>query len=1131
MADNNFNHRYNNYHKHDHISNIYSPDTNTHAEEYIKKCVEYGHTNYFTTNHGSMGDIFEAKTLCDKYGLKCLAGLEGYIVPDPLEKDKANYHIIIIPRTDRARKKVNVISSRANIEGYYYKPRIFLEDLLHLDKDDVYITTACVAGLLRDESSIEKILLPLYSHFGENVLLEVQNHNDPTQKEINKKALALHEELGLRLIAANDSHYVDQSGQKERLELLRGKHINYGDEDTYILDFPDYETMFKRFQLQGILSDVEIKEAIENTLLFDECEEICIDKSIKMPTIYPDLSLDERVTLLKNIINERFSIIKKKENITGEELNKYIEGIRYEMKTIEDTNNEIHTADYFLFNEKNVDLAVNKYGGVLTRGGRGSCGSFYINRILGMTQLDRFKINLPMFPDRFASTARLLENRSLPDIDYNVKEQEPFVKASRELLGEHGCYPMIAYGTMQLGEAFRNVCRSRDIPFSTFNEIAKNIERYCEDKEWKPIIDEANKYVGTIVSASVHPCAHILSDKNLIEEYGVVRIGENICVMITSSEADEYKVLKNDYLIVTVWKLIDETFKEIGTPIIDAKELLDSIKDDKRVWDLFKNGITCTLNQVDSDNGMQQAKRYGISSFEDGAFIAAAIRPSFDSWREGFLNRTEYTTGSKDLDRVLSMTRHYILFQENLMQYFDWLGVTPAESIGLIKKISKKKIKQEDFDNLETRLKENWIKNTGSVDKFAETWAMIQSCIAYGFCSAHAAATSLDMCYGAYLKVNYPYEYYSVCFNNYADDAVRTAKLRKELAYFDITLSSVKFRYSRAMYSYDKSQKTIYKGMGSIKFLNNKVSEELYQLGRNQYEDFVDLLYDMKEKTSLNTRQLDILIKLDFFEEFGDINILLDICEKFNLLYGKQQIKKDTAVEHKIPEEYLRKYSKCETFYRVDEIDYIEYLRNKGITDVEKELFDCLKYKYKTDVVTGEKVKILNGYSFPKIFNKYNISEEDKKKYATKTVTGKFIDIDSKGLLKDLLRNSKVEACTLPQRIRYQIEHLGYVEYMRPELDARYIAVLNLDTTYSPKFQAYCLKNGQLCDMKIHSRINRKDKHTRVSYKELPIKDGDILYMVRCDKEPRKRKVGDEWQTVPDEYVWWLNDYRKVDVI
>ena len=225
-----------------------------------------------------------------------------------------------------------------------------------------------------------------------------------------------------------------------------------------------------------------------------------------MPTIYPDLTLDQRVELLEDEVWKRFDKIIVDDDITEEELPKYKEGIEYELKIIRDTNDEIHTADYFLFNEKNVDIAVNKYGGVLTRGGRGSAGSFYVNRILGMTQLDRFRINLPIFPDRFASTARLISNRAIPDIDYNVVAQEPFVKASRELLGEHGCYPMIAYGTMQLAEAFRNVCRSKGLDYDEFNEIGKNIENYIDDPKWKPIIDEAQHYVGTIVSASVHPC-------------------------------------------------------------------------------------------------------------------------------------------------------------------------------------------------------------------------------------------------------------------------------------------------------------------------------------------------------------------------------------------------------------------------------------------------------------------------------------------------------------------------------------------------------------------------------------------------------------------------------------------------
>lgn len=893
--------KYNNYHKHDHLSNIFSPDCNVKAEDYIKKCIEYGHINYFTTNHGSFGDIFEARTLCDKYGLRCIAGIEGYIVPNPLEKDKSNYHIIIIPKTDVARKKMNYVSTHANADGFYYRPRLFLQDLLDLEPNDIFITTACIAGLLKDEKAYKNIFLPLVKHFGNNVLLEVQSHTHPSQIAINQRALKLHHKFGLRLIAANDSHYIDEKGREERLQLLHGKGVTHDDEDTFILDFPTDEEMFNRFQKQNVLSENDIETAIQNTLVFDDCEEILLDHNIKMPTIYSELTPSERVKELKSIINQRFKAIVKEEKINGEEYQKYKEGIRYEMNIIEQTNEAVHSADYFLFNTKNVDLAVNKYGGVLTRGGRGSCASFYINRILGITQLDRFKIELPIFPDRFMSVARCVENRSLPDIDYNCKEQQPFINASRELLGEHGCYPMYAPGTMQLSEAFRNVCRSKELPYDSYNTVAKDIEKYVDDPKWKDIIEETNIYIGTIISASVHPCAFALDNKDLRYEYGLTRIGDNLCVLVTSSEADEYKILKNDYLIVSVWKLIDETFKLIGKPIIPASQLLIEIKNDQRIWDLFKNGITCTLNQVDSDNGTRQAKEYGISSFEEGALIAAAIRPSFDSWRDKFLSHSEYSTGSEALDQVLSMTQHYILFQENLMQYFDWLGVSPAESISLIKKISKKKIKPEDFQNLEERIKKQWVVNTGSDKMFSETWSMIQSCMSYGFASPHAAATSLDMCYGAYLKINYPYEYYTVCFNNYAGDDIKTNKLIKELNYFGIKLSGITFGFSQGDFSFNKETRTIYRGLASIKYISKQVADELYTLKDTNYQSFVDLLTDINQKTTCNSKQLDILIRLNYFHNFGHVNYLLKVVEYYVKFYGRKQIALEQLYQFPLP--------------------------------------------------------------------------------------------------------------------------------------------------------------------------------------------------------------------------------------
>ena len=1129
--------RYNNYHKHDHISNLFGGvgDSNVKQKEYIDRCIELGHTNYFTTEHGVFGDIFEAFDLCKNNNLRCLPGLEGYIVVDnnPELKDKSNYHIMIIPITDKARKKCNYYNSLAHMQGFYYKPRWSLEYLLQFDKEDLYITSACCAGLLRDTDGINNILMPLIKHFGDHVLLEVQNHAFDIQRDINKTAIKIAEAEGLKLCAANDSHYIYPWQAQERHDLMVGKRQLDGkpdayimSEDDFILDFPDYDEFFKRFEKQGVLSEQQIEDAIENTLIFDNIEEVQLDYEIKMPNIYPDVPLDDRMKMLEDLVWEKFEETKVKEHISEEDLPRYIDGINYELQIIRDTNEQIHTCDYFLFNTRNVDLAVNKYGGILTRGGRGSCASFYTNKLLGMTQLDRFKINLPIFPDRFASTARLLDNRALPDIDMNVETQEPFVKASKELLGENGCFPMVAYGTMQEGEAFRNVCRSHGLQFDEFNEVAKNLDAYREDKQWKPLIEEAQHYVGTIVSASVHPCAHILSDKDLLYEYGVARFGDFICVMITSSEADQFKVLKNDYLVVTVWKLIHETFEEIGVPIIDAQDLLENIKDDKRIWDLFKNGITCTLNQVDSDNGMQQAKKYEIKSFEDGALLAAAIRPSFDAWRPKFLNHENYSTGSEDLDKVLEQTQHYILFQENLMQYFDWLGVTPAESIGLIKKISKKKIKPEDFAKLEERLRTNWITQTGSENMFDETWDMIQGCMAYGFASPHAAATSLDMCYGAYLKVNYPYEYMTVCLNNYADDAERTAKLKKELAYFGISLGGIKFGKSRADYSYNKEEKMINKGIGSVKFLNAQVAEELYTLSQNNtYANFIDLLIDITGKTSCNSRQLDILIRLDYFSDFGEINELLFIVEQFNKFYDKNKGFKKSIKASKagILKDILPQYCEEHKPAVVKELNMEAFVKwAHDLPQVDNDEFDKLVEGCKRYTKAGD----FKDYNYEKLIKTFNLHPVMQERFATKISEEEFKGLDARKVLLDLKYKGKPRS--IKEVVKDQQEFLSYIDYTDPSLSPRYVVVTNLNTTYSPVFDGYCLKTGDICSFKVHSKSNPKATQKVMSFKMMPFENGDILYLDKCSKKNRVRK-GKEgepaWVDIPDEWVWWADVY------
>lgn len=1308
---------------------------------------------------------------------------------------------MLIARTDDARKKLNKINSNANKYGYYYRPRIFIEDLLTLNKDDIYITTACVAGFLRDETGFQEVFMPLYNHFGESLMLEVQAHNEDIQKEHNKKILQLSEKYGLKIIHANDSHYIYPEEASDRLEYLNGKGITYGEEDNFILDYPDYDTIVQRYKKQGVLNEYQVQQAIENTLILDDCECININKDIKMPNIYPGLKPEERYEKLEKLIYDRWDIEKKRVNKNKHQ--EYLDAIDFELNIIKETNEEVHTADYFLLNEKIVDVATNKYGGVLTKTGRGSGVSFYINRLLGFTGIDRLALNVPMYPTRFLSKSRLLETRSLPDFDFNTASPEPFIKATKEILGDNGCYWMVAYGTMKESEAFRNSCRNAGLHFSEYNEVAKNLEAYRDDKEWKDMIEHSGKFVDSIVSVSPHPCfledelvmtdkgykkiarinkgdfvlthtnqykkvistmenmsedvyeikamgipstkatgnhpyyvremtkkynpktqtdsrffsnpiwkdvkdlskndylgiainqknviprgkslpynveefwwiigryigdgwyknerknnkqlgeyntiictgkheikqvtevldkldgyfhyfvteestvfrinilckelwdfvkqfgkgasnkrltntifdlptdllkafikgyisangykqkdglysittvsrelaygisscinkaykrpaaityhakkdsfinkrkiigknqyiikfrefpvkkeqafyengyiwtpfrkstklnirektynieveddhsytinnaivhncANIIMDKNIEEEIGVIRIGDKICAVITSKEADDWKYLKNDYLTVLVVEIIDEVFKLLSEEVIDVPDLIDRLDDN--VWDLYKNGITTTLNQVDSDFATNLVMKYKPTSYEELSSFVAAIRPGFASLLNIFINREEYSNGVKALDDLLKSTSNFMLYQESVMQYLVWLGVPEDITYGIIKKIAKKSLTKEEIEELHDQLLSKWVEKIGTEEGFMESWEVVENNSKYSFNASHSISVALDSLYGAYLKSNYPFEYYKVVLDKYRNDLDRTTKLTKELDYFNIKLKPARFRYSNANYTIDKSTNTIYKGVASIKNLNHEVAEQLYDLRHNKYNNFYELMLDIKKKVNIRSDQLDILIKLGYFEEFGKSKKLLDFVPYFNSLY---------------------------------------------------------------------KVKVVNK-------GKFNPDVEDIIANYSRQTNKQFRDLNNDKILMEIWDAIPDEDISIIDKISYEKEYLGYISYTNPNIDKRYVIVTNLDTRYSPKFMGYCLNNGKTEELKVYKqKRGRGISGVNTYYKNAPFEDGDLLYAKGFRCKPKSMKTENGWEDIPNTTEWWLIDYSIADV-
>lgn len=945
--------RYENYHKHSHYSNITTLDVIVKPEDYMKRAKELGHKIYFTTEHGYTGNIYEALTLAEKYDLKVVAGMEAYYVRDRKEKDKSNYHLMLIALNTEGYKDLNYLLSESNVSGFYYKPRIDDELLFSVNPKNIIVTTACVAGRLREEEGRDEWILKMKNYFKDHFYLEVQAHPCEKQANYNKIILYYHEKYNIPLIHANDSHYIKPEDSKYRNMFLKAKGINYPEEDEFILDYPDSDTIIERYKKQGVLSDEQIEEAMNNTLIFDTTESLNIDKEIKMPTIS-----ENPLRELKKILNN--SWLKERENIPKSEWQKYLDAIREETKVVEETN----MAEYFLLNYYIIKKSVEKYNGVITKTGRGSAPSFYINKLLGFTNIDRISSPISLFPSRFMSKARILESHSLPDIDFNCADTEPFYNASKELLGEEGCYFMIAYKPLQVSSGFRLWCKAEGLNINEYNDVAMDLaelskvkksyteSKYYKEEKWKNLIDDSQHFVGVIESIAQHPCSTLLLDKPINREVGLIKAGDIICANITSYESDVFKYLKNDLLTVSVWSLINDTCKlaNIKTPTIsELNTLLD-----QKTWNIYSKGNTCLVNQADSDYATGLVEEYKPHSVAEMSAFVACIRPGCASLLNDFIHRKDHSTGVKELDNILKDSAKMCLYQESIMHYLIWLGEPEDNTYTIIKKIAKKKFSKEELEELKNRLKKQWINITGKEDYFEENWQVIQDAARYSFNASHSLSYAYDSIYVAYLKAHYPLEFYTVAFNMYQGDFERTNKLTKELKYFKLKLSNPKFRHSFGDYSFDRENNTIYKSISSIKGLSKTAGDKLYTLKDNQYSTFLDLLIACKE-IGVGIADITTLVKIDYFAEFGKIGKLLKFIDIYNELYGKKMLKKDK--EYLVKKLFLKDYCSKETDKQYSGFDsyscltaLFDKLPNTDISLKDKINYQLMYYGY-TDIV------------------------------------------------------------------------------------------------------------------------------------------------------------------------------------
>lgn len=1064
-----------NYHKHTSLSNRYMKDSPLLPIDYWNELkARYGDKSciYTTVEHGWAGNYFKQYDDLEKFNkkngtnIRWVYGAEAYWVKDRHESDRSNCHIVLLARTDKGRKAINKILSIANKDGYYARPRIDLELIGLLPYNDVMITTACIAfwNKYDDIGDIVRCLVQKFPHF----YLEVQAHNTPEQKELNRRIIQISEGLNVPIIAGCDSHVITESQMLDRDELLKSGNIHYEDEDGWYMDYPTYDVLFERFKQQGVLTDEQIKAAINNTNVLFEFEDIKLDRSLKVPVIKElhNKTQEERNHIFEQILKDEWFL--QKADINKDKLQQYYQEIKHDIGEIEACN----MADYFILSYMVMKRGQEKYGGILTPSGRGSAVSMYLNKLLRLTKVDKVNSPVLMYSERFLTKERVLDSHTPPDIDNNVSDRQPFIQAQRDLVGELGTYDLLALGTLKFKAAWKMYARAYNVEPDTANEVSKQIDRYetakkhAEDGEtidihkyiepkYQELVDGCKKYLGIYDTAKGHPCGCLCYEGDIESDIGISlckseATGKEVLVAnIESGTIDAFGYLKQDYLIVDSIGLTYDIYKEAGIEPFTVNQLLEKIAHDDATWQIYADGYTQCVNQCEQPRSTQKVMRYKPKNIAELTQFIAAIRPSFQSMYQTFEQRQHFDYGIKALDDLLQdeyCSSSFILYQESLMKVLGFAGFPMSETYTIIKAISKKK------DYIIKDAKPKFIKNfaqaildTGETDddnkahELADkVWTIIENSAAYGFNSAHAYCMAIDSVTIAYLKAHYPLEFYKCVLQRFTDkgEKDKVALIKQEMLKRGYKLKDIQFGDDNRAFNIDRANNCIVQTMASIKDMPKSAPEALYELGKSGIKNRAALYQALMDDPRINKKAIEILFHLGYFDKFAQPNRLI--------------------AEYEIYQKYIS--AKVLTKSSFDDI-MIDAIRPCCGKETEKQ----------------------------------------------------FREIDNKALITALIKQASIKPATIVDRIKWQLEYLGYCTVNDPNSGTNDWLVLDVKTTgYGTVYiTAYNLCYGA-------ERTYRASKKFWTNHQ---LSKGDVIRAVLQEKNKMKKDENGEWITLNEKIV------------
>ncbi|PIV31812.1 DNA polymerase III subunit alpha [Candidatus Wolfebacteria bacterium CG02_land_8_20_14_3_00_37_12] len=858
----------------------------------INRAKELGMKALALTDHGNLYGAVEFYQKAKKAEIKPILGIETYIAPKSrFEKtagknDDRYFHLTLLAENNVGWQNILQLATKANLEGFYYKPRVDKE-LLRQYHEGIIALSGCPKGEIpqliinNNLEAAEKTALEYEEIFGKgNFFLEIGHH--PHIKEVVKSQegiIKIHEKTGIPLVATQDIHYLkpeDADYQDILLAVQTGNKIN--DEGRLSIKSDDF-SMFSLEQAEEFFSassGKDFPEAIINTVkIAERCNVELNLNQILLPSfpLENGLSADEE---LEKLINE------KTRNRYPKPDAKITERITYEIEIIK----KMKFADYFLIVQDFVNWAKNH--GIAVGPGRGSAAGSVVSYILGITDIDPLKYDL-LF-ERFLNPERI----SMPDIDIDFadKRRDEILAYVKQKYGDDKVAQIITFGTMAARGAVRDSTRALGFPYILGDQIAKlipfglgieealetsqELRNFCEmNLDAKKIIKAAKHLEGVARHASVHACGVVISKEPLTNYVPLQYAPQTTDVIITQFDMNSLEaigLLKMDFLGLKNLTIIEETIKLVKEIRGEKIEISELPLNDKKTFELLQKGETSSVFQLESDGMRRYLKELKPTEFEDIIAMNALYRPGPIELIPSYIKRKHKIEEVKylhpKLEPILKNTYGIGIYQEQMMRIArDLAGFSLAEA-DILRKAIGKKIKFL-LDIQKEKLIEGMKKNNIE-QKIAEAiWELFPPFAKYGFNRSHAACYALIGYRTAYLKAHYTIEFTTSLFNADSGDVERIAFLINEAKKMNVSVLPPDINASFVDFA-PEGKSAIRFGLLSIKNVGANVVEAIIQerFKAGPFQNFSDFINRVLHK-DLNKKSLESLIKAGVFDSLG----------------------------------------------------------------------------------------------------------------------------------------------------------------------------------------------------------------------------------------------------------------------